>query len=109
MMLAGFEAPTRGDIRLAGRSIRGLPPYKRDIGVVFQNYALFPHMTVGENLGFPLLARRVARAERTRRVAQALDMVRLGDSRRGDPRSSRAGSSSGWPSRARSSSIRSWS
>ncbi len=77
MMLAGFEAPTRGDIRLAGRSIRDLPPYKRDIGVVFQNYALFPHMTVGENLGFPLLARRVARAERTRRVSQALDMVRL--------------------------------
>ena len=59
MMLAGFEVPTRGDIRLAGRSLRNLPPYKRDIGVVFQNYALFPHMTVRENVGFPLLARRV--------------------------------------------------
>jgi putative spermidine/putrescine transport system ATP-binding protein len=77
MMLAGFEMPTRGDIRLAGRSIRGLPPHKRDIGVVFQNYALFPHMTVGANVAFPLLARRVARAERERRVSQALDMVRL--------------------------------
>jgi putative spermidine/putrescine transport system ATP-binding protein len=77
MMLAGFEVPTRGDIHLAGRSIRDLPPYKRDIGVVFQNYALFPHMTVGQNVAFPLLARRVARAERARRVAQALDMVRL--------------------------------
>jgi putative spermidine/putrescine transport system ATP-binding protein len=77
MMLAGFEVPTRGDIWLAGRSIRDLPPYKRDIGVVFQNYALFPHMTVGENVAFPLLARRVARAERTARVSQVLDMVQL--------------------------------
>ena len=78
MMLAGFEVPTRGDIRLAGRSIRDLAPYKRDIGVVFQNYALFPHMTVGENVAFPLLARRVAKAERARRVSQVLDMVQLG-------------------------------
>src|SRR5436190_19994583 len=77
MMLAGFEVPTRGDIRLAGRSLRNLPPYKRDIGVVFQNYALFPHMTVRENVAFPLLSRRVARAERARRVAQVLDMVQL--------------------------------
>jgi putative spermidine/putrescine transport system ATP-binding protein len=77
MMLAGFEVPTRGDIRLAARSIRDLPPHRRDIGVVFQNYALFPHMTVGENVAFPLLARRVARADRARRVSQALDMVRL--------------------------------
>jgi putative spermidine/putrescine transport system ATP-binding protein len=78
MMLAGFEVPTRGDIRLAGRSIRDLAPYRRDIGVVFQNYALFPHMTVGENVAFPLLARRVAKAERARRVSQVLDMVQLG-------------------------------
>jgi ABC-type nitrate/sulfonate/bicarbonate transport system ATPase subunit len=77
MMLAGFEVPTRGDIRLAARSIRDLPPHERDIGVVFQNYALFPHMTVGENVAFPLLARRVTRADRARRVSQALDMVRL--------------------------------
>ncbi|MGH7263277.1 MAG: ABC transporter ATP-binding protein, partial [Candidatus Rokuibacteriota bacterium] len=77
MMLAGFEVPTRGDIRLGGRSIRNLPPYKRGIGVVFQNYALFPHMTVRENVAFPLLARRTARAEIARRVAQALEMVQL--------------------------------
>jgi putative spermidine/putrescine transport system ATP-binding protein len=78
MMLAGFEVPTRGDIQLAGRSIRNLPPYKRDIGVVFQNYALFPHMTVRENVAFPLLARRIARAEIGKRVRQALEMVQLG-------------------------------
>jgi putative spermidine/putrescine transport system ATP-binding protein len=77
MMLAGFEVPTRGDIQLAGRSIRNLPPYKRDIGVVFQNYALFPHMTVRDNVAFPLLARRVGGAERARRVSQVLDMVQL--------------------------------
>src|SRR3989442_5573715 len=66
MMLAGFEGPTRGDIRLAGRSLRNLPPYKRDIGVVFQNYGLFPHMTVRENVGFPLLARPLVRYETSR-------------------------------------------
>jgi putative spermidine/putrescine transport system ATP-binding protein len=77
MMLAGFEVPTRGDIRLAGRSIRNLPPYKRGIGVVFQNYALFPHMSVQENVAFPLIARRTAKAETVRLVGQALDMVQL--------------------------------
>ena len=52
MMLAGFERPTAGHIRLKGRSIESLPPYRRNFGMVFQNYALFPHMTVGENLAF---------------------------------------------------------
>jgi len=78
MMLAGFEPPTHGDILLAGRSLRNVPPHKRDIGLVFQNYALFPHMTVEENLAFPLLARRRRRAEIAERIAQALDMVQLG-------------------------------
>ena len=57
MMLAGFETPTAGEIQLAGRSINNVPPHKRDIGMVFQNYALFPHMTVAENLAFPLSVR----------------------------------------------------
>jgi putative spermidine/putrescine transport system ATP-binding protein len=57
MMLAGFETPTAGEIQLAGRSINNVPPHKRDIGMVFQNYALFPHMTVAENLAFPLTVR----------------------------------------------------
>ena len=54
MMLAGFETATNGEIRLGGRPINQVPPHKRGIGMVFQNYALFPHMTVGENLSFPL-------------------------------------------------------
>jgi putative spermidine/putrescine transport system ATP-binding protein len=79
MMLAGFEAPTHGEITLAGRPIKGVPPHKRNIGLVFQNYALFPHMTVGENVAFPLAVRRLERGEVTRRVHRVLEMVQLGD------------------------------
>jgi putative spermidine/putrescine transport system ATP-binding protein len=79
MMLAGFEVPTRGTIAIEGRDISRVPAYKRGIGVVFQNYALFPHLTVAENLVFPLRVRRVARAERDERVRRALDIVRLDD------------------------------
>jgi putative spermidine/putrescine transport system ATP-binding protein len=78
MMLAGFEVPTHGDIVLAGTSLRNTPPHKRDIGVVFQNYALFPHMTVEENVGFPLSVRRRPRTEQRERVQKALDVVKLG-------------------------------
>jgi putative spermidine/putrescine transport system ATP-binding protein len=78
MMLAGFEAPTGGAIRVDGRRVEGLPPHRREMGVVFQNYALFPHMSVADNLAFPLRMRRMPRAERTARVARALDLVRLG-------------------------------
>ena len=78
MMLAGFETPSEGEITLAGRSLAHLPPHKREIGFVFQNYALFPHMTVAENVAFPWAARRVGRADAESRVARALDMVRLG-------------------------------
>ncbi len=77
MMLAGFEAPTSGDIRLGQRSLRAVPAHQRDIGMVFQNYALFPHMTVGENIAFPLQVRGVDRAQQQQRVARALDMVQL--------------------------------
>ncbi|EIG61333.1 spermidine/putrescine ABC transporter ATP-binding subunit [Bradyrhizobium sp. WSM1253] len=79
MMLAGFEVPTQGSIHLEGRSIHNVPPHKRDIGMVFQNYALFPHMTVEENLAFPLKVRKLGRAEREIGIKRALDMVRLGD------------------------------
>ncbi|WP_456865308.1 ABC transporter ATP-binding protein [Bradyrhizobium sp. USDA 4503] len=78
MMLAGFEAPTRGRILLEGRSIDNMPPHKRDIGMVFQNYALFPHMTVEENLAFPLKVRKLSKAEIEAKIRRALDMVRLG-------------------------------
>jgi putative spermidine/putrescine transport system ATP-binding protein len=77
MMLAGFERPDAGEIYLDGRSIAGLSPHRRGIGVVFQGFALFPHMSVAENVAFPLKVRRVGRAERETRVARALDMVRL--------------------------------
>jgi putative spermidine/putrescine transport system ATP-binding protein len=78
MMLAGFETPTEGVIRLGGERIDSVPPHRRNIGVVFQNYALFPHMTVGENVAFPLKMRRLGKPEVTARMRRALDMVRMG-------------------------------
>ncbi len=78
MMLAGFETPTAGAIRVGGRQVDRLPPHKRNIGVVFQNYALFPHMSVADNVAFPLKMRGVSRADQDQRVKQALDMVQLG-------------------------------
>jgi len=77
MMLAGFETPTQGEILLAGRSLDRVPPFKRDIGMVFQNYALFPHMTVAENIAFPLSVRHLSKAEIKERVQRVLDMVKL--------------------------------
>ena len=77
MMLAGFQTPTSGDIRLDGRILQTVPPHKRNIGVVFQNYALFPHMTVGENIAFPLSVRGMARAPMERAVSRAIDLVQL--------------------------------
>ncbi|NNE64091.1 MAG: ABC transporter ATP-binding protein [Gammaproteobacteria bacterium] len=78
MMLAGFEPATSGEIYLSGQPINRVPPHKRGIGMVFQNYALFPHMTVGENLAFPLEVRGMAKSEREAKVEKALDMVQLG-------------------------------
>jgi putative spermidine/putrescine transport system ATP-binding protein len=78
MMLAGFETATNGEIRLDGRPINQVPPHKRGIGMVFQNYALFPHMTVGENLAFPLEVRGMGKAEREAKIKRALDMVQMG-------------------------------
>lgn len=77
MMLAGFETPTAGSILLDGRSLERLPPYHRGIGMVFQNYALFPHMTVAENIAFPLVIRRRPKAEIADAVKQVLDLVQL--------------------------------
>ncbi|SMX43198.1 ABC transporter ATP-binding protein [Actibacterium lipolyticum] len=79
MMLAGFETATHGDILLDGKPINNIPPHKRGIGMVFQNYALFPHMTVAENLAFPLEVRKMGKDEREAKVKRALDMVQMGD------------------------------
>ncbi len=77
MMIAGFETPTAGDIAIDGKSVVAMPPYRRNIGMVFQNYALFPHLTVEENVGFPLKQRGVPKPERARLVAEALELVHL--------------------------------
>lgn len=77
MMLAGFETVTHGEIYIRDKPIARIPPHKRGIGMVFQNYALFPHMTVRENLAFPLQVRKVPAAEVGSKIARALDMVRL--------------------------------
>ena len=79
MMLAGFETATHGEIRLDGKPINNIPPHKRGIGMVFQNYALFPHMTVAENLAFPLEVRKIGKSDREQKVRRALDMVQMGD------------------------------
>ena len=77
LMLAGFESPTSGEILLEGRPITRLPPHKREIGMVFQNYALFPHMTVWQNVAFPLAIRGLPKHEIAERVARALGVVKL--------------------------------
>ncbi len=79
MMLAGFEPATHGEIFLKDQPINRVPPHKRGIGMVFQNYALFPHMTVAENLSFPLEVRKMDKPERERRINRALEMVQLGE------------------------------
>ncbi|PVY55597.1 MULTISPECIES: ABC transporter ATP-binding protein [unclassified Simplicispira] len=77
MMLAGFESPTAGEISLNGVPITRTPPHKRNFGMVFQNYALFPHMTVAENIAYPLRVRKLPQAERETKVARALEMVQM--------------------------------
>jgi putative spermidine/putrescine transport system ATP-binding protein len=77
MLLAGFEAPTAGTIRLDGQPIESLPPHRRNMGVVFQSYSLFPHMTVEQNVAFPLSVRRMSASVARDKVAAALDKVRL--------------------------------
>jgi spermidine/putrescine transport system ATP-binding protein len=76
-MIAGFEQPTEGEILLAGQPIAGVPPYHRNVNTVFQHYALFPHMSVAQNVGYGLRQRKVGKADEERRVTEALELVRL--------------------------------
>src|SRR5437879_12453090 len=76
-LIAGFERPDAGSIELGGRDVTSLPPHLRETNTVFQDYALFPHMTVGDNLRYALRAQGVARGERSKRIERALRMVRL--------------------------------
>ncbi|HNP72657.1 MAG TPA: ABC transporter ATP-binding protein, partial [Kouleothrix sp.] len=76
-LIAGFEQPTSGSIQLHGAEAAGLPPYERDVNTVFQDYALFPHMTVGENVAYGLMIKKVPRAEREKRAEAMLELVRL--------------------------------
>lgn len=77
MLLAGFLQPTEGRVRIAGRDVQGTPPHKRDLGMVFQHYALFPHMNVAANIAFPLEMRRRPRPEIRRRVGELLDLMHM--------------------------------
>ena len=77
MMLAGFESPTAGEIFLKGKPITKTPPHKRNFGMVFQNYALFPHMTIADNVAYPLTVRKMGKSEREAKVLRALEMVQM--------------------------------
>jgi len=77
-LIAGFEQPTSGHIRIFGDAVEGIPPYRRNVNTVFQDYALFPHMNVRENVAFSLMLRKVPKAERLKAAEASLEMVRLG-------------------------------
>jgi spermidine/putrescine transport system ATP-binding protein len=77
-MLAGFEEPDEGEIKISGTAVQGIPPHKRDVNTVFQNYALFPHMSVSENVAYGLRQKKVDKSEIGRRVGEALEMVKMG-------------------------------
>src|SRR5205809_2015639 len=74
-LIAGFEQPTAGQVLIGGSDVAGLPPYRRDVNTVFQSYALFPHMSVADNIAYGLRQRHVSRAEIRHRVDQALELV----------------------------------
>ena len=106
-MIAGFELPTEGTIRLHGRDVTGVPPFDRDVNTVFQDYALFPHMTVGDNVAYGLVVRGVPSVGAAHAGHRGdADGASRRDTRRAARHSSRAASASASPSRARSSTVR---
>ena len=101
-MLAGFEKPTSGTIEIDGQDQAGFPPYRRPTNMMFQSYALFPHMTVEKNIGYGLRRDGVPASEINERVAQIIDLVKLGGFEKRKPISSRAANANAWPWRVRS-------
>ena len=77
-LIAGFESPDEGRVLLKGTDVTAQPPYERDVNTVFQDYALFQHMTVGENVAYGMKIKRIKKAARTKRTAEVLELVRLG-------------------------------
>src|SRR5262249_29874743 len=102
-LVGGFLMPDSGEIAIDGQRITGVPAYRREIGIMFQNYALFPHMNVAANVGYGLRMRRVAKGEIARRVADALALSKLAGFEDRKPRQLSGVSSSAWRWRARSS------
>jgi spermidine/putrescine transport system ATP-binding protein len=76
-MLAGFEDPTAGRIKISGQEVQGVPPHKRDVNTVFQNYALFPHMNVAENVAYGLRQKKTEKSEIAEKVGEILEMVKM--------------------------------
>jgi putative spermidine/putrescine transport system ATP-binding protein len=76
-LIAGFDQPSSGSIQIAGQDAMALPPYERDVNTVFQDYALFPHMTIGDNIAYSLMLKKIPKSERLKRVADMLDLVQL--------------------------------
>src|SRR5206468_2283432 len=76
-MIAGFEQPDEGEVLIGGRDVAGVPPYRRDVNTVFQQYALFPHLSIIDNVSYGLKQRKVAKKERYRKAGEALELVRL--------------------------------
>ena len=101
-MIAGFEMPDEGTIELAGQDVSRLPPYDRPVNTVFQDYALFPHMTVPQNVEYGLMVKKVKKEDRRARATEALEMVQLGGTATESRRSSPVVSDSASRSRVRS-------
>jgi spermidine/putrescine transport system ATP-binding protein len=101
-MISGFETPTSGRVLLEGKDVTSDPPYRRDVNQVFQSYALFPHLSVERNIEFGLKMKRLPRAERRQRVAEAIELVDLAGWSSASRRSFRAVRSSAWRWRGRS-------
>ena len=100
-MIAGFEQPSEGEIRIEGADVAGLPPHRRPTNTVFQSYALFPHLSVEDNVAFGLKRKRVPKVEIGRRVAAELERVGLAAEAKRRPAQLSGGSSSGWRWRGR--------